>query len=311
MDVLVTGGAGFIGSHLVEALVARGDRVRVLDNFATGKRLNLASVQDRFALYEGDLRDADFVAAAVRGVEVVFHEGALPSVPRSVQFPRETNAVNVTGTLNVLDAARQSGVRRVVVASSSSVYGNTPTLPKVEEMPPRPMSPYAISKLAGEMYCRVFSQLYGLETICLRYFQVFGPRQDPTSQYSAVIPKFICLALAGAPYCIDGDGEQTRDFTFVENVVAANLLAATATPANGLPINIASGSRISINGLASLVNELTGSATLPAYGPGRPGDVRDSFAGIARAQEVLGYTVRIGFREGLERTVAWYRERNP
>jgi UDP-glucose 4-epimerase len=309
MHVLVTGGAGFIGSNIVEALVARGERVRVLDNFATGKRENLAEVIDRIELVEGDLREFESVYTAARGVDVILHQGALPSVPRSVQHPGETNAVNVTGTLNVLMAARDLDVKRVVLASSSSVYGNTPTLPKEETMAPNPMSPYAISKLAGEMYARAFAQLYGLSTVCLRYFQVFGPRQDPTSQYSAVIPRFIQRALRGEPFPIDGDGDQTRDFTFIENVVRANLRSAEIETEGGLVMNIASASPISINGLAALLNELTGQQLASIHGPARPGDVRDSFAAIGRARELLGYQAWVNFRDGLEKTLKWYASR--
>jgi UDP-glucose 4-epimerase len=304
---LITGGAGFIGSHLTDALVARGERVRVLDNFATGKRENLAASADRIELISGDLRDPDAVDRATRGVEIVFHQAALPSVARSVKNPRDTNAANVTGTLNLLIAARENKVRRVVLASSSSVYGNTPTLPKEETMPVAPLSPYAVTKVTLEMYARVFAELYGVETVCLRYFNVFGPRQDPTTQYAGAIAKFITCALKREPYPVFGDGEQSRDFTYVANVVEANWLAAHAPVERHAVVNIAYGQRTTLNQIIALLNELTGQ-TLPAiYSAPRAGDVRHSLASIARAQNLLGYAPRVDLREGLRQTLEWSR----
>ncbi len=308
--ILVTGGAGFIGSHLVSALVQRGEasHVRVLDNFATGFHENLAPVADRIQVVEGDLRDFDTVCTAVQDVEVIYHQAALPSVERSVKNPLDSNGANITGTLNLLTAARDAHVRRVVLASSSSVYGNSPSLPKDESMPPVPLSPYAVTKLAGELYARVFAQLYGLETICLRYFNVFGPRQDPTTQYAGAIAKFMTCALRGDPYPVFGDGEQSRDFTFVENVVQANLLAATAPIQGHALMNIAYGERATLNRIIAILNELTGQALPPDHFPPRAGDVRHSLASIARAREILGYVPRVGLREGLEKTLHWYRQ---
>ncbi len=305
---LVTGGAGFIGSHLVEGLLARGYVVRVLDNLATGRRENLARLLDQIDLLEGDVRNLTTVHTAMRKVDVVFHQAALPSVARSVTNPLESNEVNITGTLNVLVAARDAGVKRVVNAASSSAYGNTLTLPKVETMPPEPLSPYAISKLAGEMYARAFQQLYGLSTVSLRYFNVFGPRQDPTTQYAGVIAKFVTCALEGKPYPVNGDGEQSRDFSYVENVVQANLLAADA-PLDGAPvINIAYGQRTTLNQIIAMLNELTGQKLAAQYGPERPGDVRHSHANLERAKTFLDYAPAIDVREGLRRTLEWYRK---
>ncbi len=305
---LVTGGAGFIGSHLVEGLLARGVQVRVLDSFATGKRENLAAVTDKIELLEGDVRNLTTVRSAMRKVDVVFHEAALPSVERSVKNPLESNEVNITGTLNVLLAARDANVQRVVFAASSAAYGNAPTLPKEETMTPEPLSPYAISKLAAEQYARVFHQLYGLSTISLRYFNVFGPRQDPTTQYAGVIAKFITCALEGKPFPVFGDGEQSRDFTYVSNVVDANLLAAEAK-LDGAPLmNIAYGQRASLNQIVDMLNELT-HQNLPAqYLPERAGDVRHSHASLKRAQELLGYAPKVDMLEGLRRTLEWYRK---
>lgn len=306
---LVTGGAGFIGSHLVAALVQRDDpsEVRVLDNFATGFRENLAPVADRIQVIEGDLRDFETVCRAVQDVQVIYHQAALPSVERSVKNPLDSNGANITGTLNLLTAARDAHVRRVVLASSSSVYGNSPSLPKDESMTPEPLSPYAVTKLTGELYARVFAQLYGLETVCLRYFNVFGPRQDPTTQYAGAIAKFMTCALRGNPYPVFGDGEQSRDFTYVENVVQANLLAATAPIQGHALMNIACGERASLNRIVAILNELTGQALPADYFPPRAGDVRHSLASIARARDTLGYVPRVGLREGLEKTLDWYR----
>jgi UDP-glucose 4-epimerase len=302
--VLVTGGAGFIGSSLVHALLERGDRVRVLDNFSTGDRANLTGLADDVELVEGDLRSYERVHAAVRGVELVFHQGALPSVPRSVQDPLTTTAVNVEGTLNVLLAARDEQVRRVVNASSSSVYGNGGPLPRSEEQLPDPISPYAVAKLAAERFCASFSRVYPIETVSLRYFNVFGPRQNPDSEYAAVVPRFIRAIAAGEPVTIHGDGEQSRDFTFVANVVQANLLAAEAPGVSGAILNVASGGSASVNALADTVARLLGAAVEKRFEPERLADVRHSWADISRAREQLGYEPAIGLEEGLERTIA-------
>jgi UDP-glucose 4-epimerase len=305
---LVTGGGGFIGSHLVDRLLDLGHSVRVLDNFSTGHRANLRHMLGHVELIEGDLRDPDTVRRAVQGAEIVLHQGALPSVPRSVNDPRTTNAVNVEGTLNVLLAAREAGVRRVVVASSSSVYGDTPTLPKVETMPPMPRSPYAISKLAAEQYTCAFASLYGLETVALRYFNVFGPRQDPSSQYAGVIALFCTAALRGEPYTLQGDGLQSRDFTFIENVVQANLLAASTPDVSGQVFNVACGERVTLLDMITILNGLAGRDIPAEHGPPRSGDVRHSLADIGKARRLLGYEPPIGFAEGLARTLAWYRD---
>jgi nucleoside-diphosphate-sugar epimerase len=307
---LVTGGAGFIGSHLVERLVEDGHDVVVLDDFSTGRRSNIAHHDPkRLKVIEGDIRKPKDVEKAMNGVQFVLHEAALPSVARSVENPVASNEVNVTGTLNVLVAARAAGVKRVVYASSSAAYGDTPTLPKAESMAPQPMSPYAVSKLAGEHYMRVFHMNYGLETVCLRYFNVFGPRQDPDSDYAAVVPKFVTMMLEKKKPIIYGDGKQTRDFTYVENVVEANLAACTAPKAPGEMVNIACGDRVTIGGLANMIGEAVGWNTEPKLKPGRSGDVRHSLADITRAQDVIGYRVRVNLAEGLERTVEWYRGR--
>ncbi|MEO1227519.1 MAG: SDR family oxidoreductase [Myxococcota bacterium] len=306
---LVTGGAGFIGSNLVEALVERGAEVSVLDDFSTGRRENLEPWRERVRLFEGSLTDLEVVRSAVVGVDFVLHQGALPSVPKSVERPLDTHAVNVNGTLNVLIAARDAGVRRVVYAASSSAYGNTPTLPKVETMPASPRSPYAVQKHAGELYCRVFFETYGLETVALRYFNIFGPRQDPQSPYSAVIPKFAAACLRDRSPTIFGDGETSRDFTFIENVVSANLLACEApAAAAGRVFNVACGERISLNALAAVIREKVGQGGAPVHQPERAGDVKHSLADIALAKEHLGYTPKVKFAEGIERTVAYYRE---
>lgn len=304
---LVTGGAGFIGSNIVEELVARGERVRVLDNFSTGRRDNLAPFLDRIELVVGDLSDLATARRAMEGVEYVLHQAALPSVQRSVDDPLASHAANVTGTLNVLVAAREAGVRRVVYAASSSSYGDTPTLPKREDMLPQPKSPYAVSKLAGEHYCRAFTEVYGLETVALRYFNVFGPRQNHASQYAAVVPLFITAMLRGESPVIYGDGLQSRDFTYVANVVQANLLAATAPGAAGRVFNVACGTRYTLLDLVAALNDILGARIAPVHAAPRPGDVRHSLADISAAQETLGYRVEVDFLEGLRRTVAWYR----
>lgn len=305
---LVTGAAGFIGRSIVAELLARGESVRGIDNFITGKRANLAGLE-AMEFIEGDLADPDICAKACAGVEVVFHEAALASVPRSVDDPISTNLNCVTATLNVLVAAREAGVRRVVYAGSSSAYGDTPTLPKHEGMVPNPISPYAVAKLAGEHYMRAFARVYGLETVVLRYFNVFGPHQDPTSHYSGVLAIFCRKMLAGQRPTIYGDGEQSRDFTYIDNVVEANLLAASA-PAekvSGQVMNTATGSRITLNETFSMLRELTGYNGEPEYAAPRQGDIRDSLADIRLAGELLGYSPRVDFREGLRRTVEWYR----
>jgi UDP-glucose 4-epimerase len=303
---LVTGGAGFIGGHLVDALLARGATVRVLDNFSTGRRENLAPVLDRIDLIEGDVRDLQTCTRAVRDVDVVFHQAALPSVARSVEEPIPSDEVNVGGTVKLLDACRRAGVGRFVFAASSSAYGDTEVLPKVETMNPQPLSPYAVSKLTGEYYVRVFAQLYGMKTCALRYFNVFGPRQDPNSHYAAVVPKFCTSLLEGKSPTIFGDGGQTRDFTFIENVLQANLLAATRD-VSGQVVNVACGERISLLDLVTILNELAGTNIAPTHAPGRQGDVRHSLADISAAQALLGYDPRVTVREGLTRTLAFYR----
>jgi UDP-glucose 4-epimerase len=300
--VLVTGGGGFIGSNLVHALLARGDDVRVLDNFSTGQRSNLAGLEGDVQLVEGDLRSYERVHAAVRGAEVVFHEGALPSVPRSVQDPLTTTAVNVEGTLNVLLAARDEGVRRIVNASSSSVYGNTGELPRVETQAPDPISPYAVAKLAAERFCTSFTRVYEMEIVSLRYFNVFGPRQDPTSQYAAVVPRFISTIAAGEPVTIFDDGEQSRDFTFVDNVVAANLLAADAANVGGEIVNVATGTSVTVNALADAIGALLGKPVERTFQPAREGDVRASWANVEEARRLLGYEPEVDFATGLRRT---------
>jgi UDP-glucose 4-epimerase len=299
VKVLVTGGGGFIGSNLARALVDRGDDVCILDNFSTGNRANLAELTGNVEVVEGELRSYERVHAATRGVEVVFHQGALPSVPRSVQDPLTTSAVNVEGTLNVLLAARDEGVRRIVFASSSSVYGNSGELPRVETANPDPISPYGVSKLAAERYCVSFSRVYELETVALRYFNVFGPNQDPTSQYSAVIPRFVTAIAGGRPVPIYGDGDQRRDFTYVDNVIEANLLAAEAERANGAVLNIATGRSTSVNQLAEVIGRLLDRLVEREEHPPRPGDVRDSWADIDRAQKVLGWEPRVSLEAGL------------
>jgi UDP-glucose 4-epimerase len=301
--VLVTGGAGFIGSNLVRALLERGDTVRVLDNFSTGNRGNLAEIAGEIEVIEGELRSYERVHNATRGSDVVFHIGALPSVPRSVQDPLTTSAVTIEGTLNVLLAARDEGVGRVVFASSSSVYGNSGTLPRVETAAADPIAPYAVAKLAAERYCVSFNRVYGLETVALRYFNVFGPRQDPTSQYAAVVPRFIARIAAGDPVPIYGDGAQSRDFTYAANVIDANLLAADATGVAGTVLNIATGRAVSVNDLADLIGDVLGSPAAKEYLPARPGDVRDSWADVSAAQDVLGWEPRVSLEEGLRLTV--------
>jgi UDP-glucose 4-epimerase len=305
---LVTGGAGFIGSHIVQELVRRGERLRVLDNFSTGRRENIAPFLEHIELVEGDLRDLPTVRRAVEGVDYVLHQAALASVPRSVADPLASNSANVTGTLHLLVAARDAEVKRVVYASSSSAYGDSPTLPKQEDMPTAPKSPYAVSKLAGEHYCRAFTEVYGLETVSLRYFNVFGPRQDPASQYAAVVPLFITAMLQGEPPTVHGDGLQSRDFTYVANVVHANLLATTAPGVAGRVFNIACGQRYTLLDLIAILDEIVDAHVTPVHTDPRSGDVRHSLADVTAAQEALGYRAEVDFGEGLRRTVGWYRE---
>jgi nucleoside-diphosphate-sugar epimerase len=303
---LVTGGAGFIGSHLSEELLARGHRVRVADSLVTGKRSNLAHLPD-IEFLEGDLADPAFAARAAAGCDYVLHQAAIPSVPRSVKDPITSNRANVDATLNVLVAARDSGVRRLVFAGSSSAYGNTPTLPKHEAMPANPLSPYALQKVVGEQYLQMFTRLYGLETVSIRYFNVFGPRQDPSSPYSGVISVFATALLENRPPTIYGDGEQTRDFTYVANVVDGVLRACEAPGASGEVINVATGGRISLNRLFEVMRGIIGSPVESVHAEPRAGDVRDSQADIAKARALLGYEPTVSFEDGLTRTIDWYR----
>jgi nucleoside-diphosphate-sugar epimerase len=303
MRVLVTGGGGFIGSHLVRALMEDGHEVRILDNFATGRRENLLGLEGDIELVEGDIQSYERAHNATLGCEVVLHQAAMPSVPRSIQDPLTSNASNAVGTLNVLLAARDNDVRRVVFASSSSVYGASTALPKEETQMPLPISPYAVAKLAGEGFCRSFHAVYGLETVALRYFNVFGPRQDPLSQYAAVIPNFLTAVLEGQRPNVFGDGTQTRDFTYISNVVDANRLAMDAPGIAGQAINVACGSRISLNEVLGAISELTGREMEPVYLPPRTGDVPHSMANIGLAREVLGFEPTVNFREGLARTI--------
>ena len=308
---VVTGGAGFIGSHLTRSLLAQGGAVRIVDDFSNGKRENLRELQERYPdaldVHEVDIRDAPRLAPLFEGARTVFHQAAVPSVQRSIEDPLNSCTANVEGSLKVLLAARDAGVRKVVYASSSSVYGDTDILPKHEALPVNPMSPYAISKTAAEMLAKVFPKIYGLETVGLRYFNVFGPYQDPESQYAAVIPRFITRMLAGKSPIIYGDGEQTRDFTFIENVVSANLLAAESAAA-GVSVNVACGDRFSLNELVRILNDILGTNLDPSYEEVRTGDVRDSQADVSLAREEIGFEPLVGFEEGLRRTAVWYRE---
>ncbi|MBC8134134.1 MAG: SDR family oxidoreductase [Deltaproteobacteria bacterium] len=322
---LVTGGAGFIGCSIVRALLARGDRVRVIDNFSSGRRENLPAAlptspasrkssstsTTALEVSEGDILNADDLKRAMEGVSVVFHHAAIASVPKSVADPVFTNEVNVTGTLQVLQAARSAGVQRVVYAASSSAYGNNPTLPKVESMAPLPQSPYAVTKLAGEFYCRSFYDVYGLQTVSLRYFNVFGPRQDPLSEYAAVIPRFIAAALNGKPVVIYGDGEQSRDFCFIDDVVAANLAAVEVADAAGGMFNIASGRAVSLNALLGALEPIIGRSIARIHEPPRVADVRHSLADITLARATMNYRPTVSLAEGLSRTVDWLRETAP
>jgi len=304
---LVTGGAGFIGSNIAHELVRRGETVRIIDNLATGRRKNLEWILDKIDFIEGDICDPETIQRAASGVDYVLHQAAIPSVARSVEDPLTTNRANVTGTLSLLIASRDAKVKRVVFASSSSIYGDSPTLPKMEDMPPSPLSPYAASKLIGEYYCKIFQNLFGLETICLRYFNVFGPRQDPTSQYAAVIPIFITAVASGRRPVVYGDGLQSRDFTFVENVVEANLLACRAPKqATGQVHNVACGERFTLLELLDEVGRILNKKPAPILEPSRPGDVKHSLADISRAKKSLGFDPKVSFAEGLRRTVSWF-----
>ncbi len=305
-DYLVTGGAGFIGSNLVEALLQRGHRVRVVDNFSTGRRENLRAFLPRITLFELDVACADGLAQAFAGVDFVLHQAALPSVPRSIEDPIGTYHANVTGTLNVLEAARQAKVKKLVFASSSSIYGSNPELPKREEMLPAPLSPYAASKLAAETYCRVYYRVFGLVTTCLRYFNVFGPRQDPNSQYAAVIPKFIAAGLQGSEVTVYGDGEQSRDFTFIQNVVQANILAAENPAGAGQVFNTACGDRVTLNQMLACLENLLQRKMVRKYVASRAGDVPHSQAAIARLRDTFGYRPEITFDQGLKRTFDYF-----
>jgi len=307
---LVTGGAGFIGSHLVEELVRRGHHVRVVDSLITGKRKNLDHVSG-VEFVEGDLADVTVAALAVEGITYVLHQAALPSVPRSVMDPITSNRANIDASVNILVAARDAGVKRLVYAGSSSAYGNTPTLPKHEEMPTNPLSPYALQKLVAEQYAQMFTRLYGFETVTIRYFNVFGPRQDPGSPYSGVISLFATALLEGRQPTIYGDGEQTRDFTYVANVVDGVLRAAEAPGVSGHVINVATGSRISLNALLRTMNEIVGTKLEPIYQEPRAGDVRDSQADISKAKKLLGYTPVVSLQEGLKKTLDWCRASHP
>jgi UDP-N-acetylglucosamine/UDP-N-acetyl-alpha-D-glucosaminouronate 4-epimerase len=305
---LVTGGAGFVGSHIASALLAEGARVRVLDDLTTGHRENIEEIGGDVDFIEGSVADQGLLGKALDGVELVFHEAAIPSVPRSVKAPQQTHVASVDGTFSLLLAARDKKVRRVVYAASSSAYGDQPTLPKSEQMSPDPLSPYAVAKLVGEYYCRVFTRVYGLETVSLRYFNVFGPRQDPGSQYSGVVSRFISSLLSGERPVIYGDGEQSRDFTYIDNVVGANLKAAEASGASGKVINVANGERITLNQLLAELKDLTGKHDVEAeYLEPRVGDVRHSLADNSMARELLGYESKVGLREGLQRTIDWWK----
>ncbi len=308
MKYLVTGGAGFIGSNIVKRLLDMEEDVRVLDNFSTGKRENILPFMNNkhLELIEGDLRSYHIVRSAVKGIDYILHQGALPSVPRSINDPITTNEVNIMGTLNILEAAKDEGVKRVIYASSSSIYGDTPVLPKHSEMKINPMSPYALTKYTGERYCQIFTSIYGLETVCLRYFNVFGPNQDPTSQYSAVIPKFITAILHNKQPIIYGDGLQSRDFTFVENNVSANIKACFSKDAIGQLMNIATNVRITLLELLDKINNILGKNIEPKFTEPRPGDVKHSYASIEKAKKLIDYQVEVDFDEGLKRTIEFF-----
>jgi UDP-glucose 4-epimerase len=306
--VLVTGGAGFIGSNISRKLVSEGCFVRVVDNLLTGKRSNLGDIIDKIEFVEADMGDPKVAAAAMKGIDVVLHQGALPSVPKSVEDPAATHRHCVDATFTLLMAARDAKVKRFVYAASSSAYGDTPTLPKAETMSTSPLSPYAVAKLVGEYYCSVFYKVFGLETISLRYFNVFGPFQDPTSQYAAAIPAFVTAILKDEPPTIYGDGEQSRDFTYIDNVVEANLLAARAAETKGQVVNIACGEAVTINEIIGMINNIAGKNVKPVYAPPRPGDVKHSLADISLAKEVIGFQPVVPFKEGLKLAADWYRD---
>ncbi len=305
---LVTGGAGFIGSNICRRLVKDGCFVRVIDNLITGKKSNLADIADKIDFVEADMGDVEVARQAMQDIEVVLHQGAVPSVPRSVDDPACTHKHCVDATFNLLLAARDAGIKRFVYAASSSAYGDSEVMPKVETMKDNPLSPYAVGKLVGEYYCKVFYSVYGLETVSLRYFNVFGPYQDPTSQYAAAIPAFVTHILKDTPPTIYGDGEQSRDFTYIDNNVEANLLAARAKETHGEVVNIACGDRITVNEIIAMINEIVGMNVKPDYVPTRKGDVKHSQADIALAEKVIGYKPVTGFREGLEKAIVWYKE---
>ena len=305
---LVTGGAGFIGSNISRKLFSEGCFVRVVDNLLTGRKSNLAGIIDTVEFIEADMGDEEVARAAMKDIDAVLHQGALPSVPRSLDDPAATHRHCVDATFTLLLAARDAGVKRFVYASSSSAYGDTPTLPKVETMPPSPLSPYAVGKLAGEYYCSVFYQVFGLETISLRYFNVFGPYQDPTSQYAAAIPAFVTAMLRDRKPTVFGDGEQSRDFTYVDNVVDANLLAARAEHTAGEVLNIACGEAVTVNAIIDMINELLGKSIEPVYDPPRPGDIKHSLADVTHAQQLLGFRPTVLFKQGLRRAIEWYRQ---
>jgi len=305
---LVTGGAGFIGANICKELVSQGCFVRVVDNLLTGKKANLSPFIDKIEFVEADIGDDQVARSAVEGIDYVLHQAALPSVPRSVEDPAATHKHCIDATFTLLDAARKAGVKRFVYAASSSAYGDTPTMPKVETMLPRPLSPYAVAKLVGEYYCSVFYNVFGLETISLRYFNVFGPYQDPASQYAAAIPAFVTAILKDESPTVFGDGQQSRDFTYVANVVEANILAARAEHTRGEVVNIACGEAVTVNQVIAMINELLGKDIKPVYAPPRPGDVKHSLADISKAEELIGYRPKISFREGLQLAIDWYRE---
>ncbi|MHC4114344.1 MAG: SDR family oxidoreductase [Planctomycetota bacterium] len=304
---LVTGGAGFIGSNICKKLVSQGLFVRVVDNLLTGKKNNLADILDKIEFIEADMGDESVAHSAMKDIDVVLHQGALPSVPKSIDDPAATHKHCLEATFTLLLAARDASVKRFVYAASSSAYGDTPTLPKIETTPPNPLSPYAVAKLAGEYYCSVFYQVFGLETISLRYFNVFGPQQDPTSQYAAAIPAFVTAILKDQPPTIFGDGEQTRDFTYIDNVVDANLLAARAKHIKGQVLNIACGQAVTVNEIIDVINQLTGKNIKPIYTDPRAGDIKHSLADITRAGKLIGYKPTIQFKEGLQLAIEWYR----
>jgi len=305
---LVTGGAGFIGSNICKELISQGCFVRVVDNLLTGKKSNLANIIDKIDFIQADMGDAEVAQSAMKDIDVVLHQGALPSVPRSVDDPAATHKHCVDATFTLLLAARDAGIKRFVYAASSSTYGDTPTLPKVETMTPMPLSPYAVAKLVGEYYCSVFYEVFGLETISLRYFNVFGPHQDPASQYAAAMPAFVTAILKDKPPTIYGDGEQSRDFTYIDNVVEANLLAARAKQTKGEVINIACGEAVTVNAIIALINELLNRNIKPIYTDPRPGDVKHSLADITLAQKLISYKTKVPFKQGLQLAIDWYRE---